>query len=289
MEDSSARNLDPAVVAGFGDEWSRFSNREIGPEELAEMFDAYAAVFPWDDLPPEPVGFDAGCGSGRWATFFAARVGHLHCVDASSEALEVARRSLVGRSNVTFHHATLEEMPLEPGSCDFGYSLGVLHHIPDTESALRACVDRLRPGAPFLVYLYYRLDGVGPLRRVLFRLVTLVRRVVSRLPGRVRSMVADLLALVCYLPLARFARLVEMLGRDPSRLPLYQYRNRSFYVMRNDALDRFGTRLEKRFDRSEVQAMLESAGLERIRFSEDPPWWTAVGWRAAADREHDRD
>jgi SAM-dependent methyltransferase len=283
MSDQSShpnRNLDPKVVAGFGDEWRRFSNREVDSDELISMFEAYASIFPWEELPPDPVGFDAGCGSGRWAMFFADRVGHLHCVDASDDALAVARETLGDREDVTFHHATLEEMPIASKSCDFGYSLGVLHHIPDTESALAACVDRLRPGAPFLVYLYYGLDGVGPLRRFLFRVVTVARGIVSRLPRRARVVVADLIALFCYLPLARTAAVVEYLGHDPSQLPLFQYRDRSFYVMRNDALDRFGTQLEKRFNRLEVEELLAGAGLERIQFSEGPPWWVAVGRRA---------
>jgi hypothetical protein len=62
-------------------------------------------------------------------------------------------------------------------------------------------------------------------------------------------------------------------------VPLFQYRHRSFYVMRNDSLDRFGTRLEKRFSRDGVRCLLEGAGLENVVFSEGPPWWVAVGWR----------
>jgi hypothetical protein len=42
---------------------------------------------------------------------------------------------------------------------DFGYSLGVLHHVADTEGALRAAVRTLKPGAPLLVYLYYAFDN----------------------------------------------------------------------------------------------------------------------------------
>jgi len=49
--------------------------------------------------------------------------------------------------------------------------------------------------------------------------------------------------------------------------------------MRTDALDRFGARLERRFSRSEIAALLEDAGLERIRFNERPPYWSAVGYR----------
>ena len=272
-------NVDDRVVADFGSEWTRFPNSRLDEVEMAAMFQDYAAIFPWSDLPSGAVGFDAGCGSGRWARFFAPRVGHLHCVDASAEALEVARQNLVDRRNVSFHHGDLTTMPLEPGSCDFGYSLGVLHHVPDTEAATRACVDRLKPGAPFLVYLYYDLEGAGIVRRTMLRAVTAARSVTSRLPRPVKARVADAIALGVYLPLARMAALVERLGIRPDRLPLFQYRKRSIAVMRNDALDRFGTRLEKRYSRDEVRRLMESAGLERITFSDTPPWWVAVGWR----------
>ena len=274
-------NVDEKVVEAFGQEWARFTNVDLEPGELQAMFDDYAAIFPWDELPPDPVGFDAGCGSGRWAAFFAPRVGHLHCVDASEEALDVARRVLEGQGNVSFRHEDLSSLGLEEESCDFGYSLGVLHHVPDTADALRSCVRRLRPGAPFLAYLYYDLEGVGIVRRSLLHLVTVVRTIVSRLPRFLRHLVADVLAVGLYWPLARWARLVEALGRDPSRLPLFQYRNRTFPVMRNDALDRFGTRLEKRYSRDEVRNLLEQAGLVDVEFSEGPPWWVAVGRRAA--------
>ena len=61
-------------------------------------------------------------------------------------------------------------------------------------------------------------------------------------------------------------------------LPLSQYRNNSFYTMRTDALDRFGTRLEQRFTRAEIAAMMADAGLGDIIFS-DRSFWTAVGYK----------
>ena len=272
-------NLDPRVVEGFGDEWSRFPNETLTAVELREMFELYASIFPWDDLPEGAEGFDAGCGSGRWARFFAPRVGRLHCIDASESALGVARTVLAGQDNVEFHHEDLGSMGLEDASCDFGYALGVLHHIPDTEAATATCVAKLKPGAPFLVYLYHDLEGLGWMQCRILGVVTVVRVVVSRLPSRLRALVADLLASVVYWPLARLALLVERHGADPSRVPLFQYRNRSFYVMRNDALDRFGTSLEKRYSMEEVRVLLEGAGLENVVFSEGPPWWVAIGWR----------
>lgn len=49
--------------------------------------------------------------------------------------------------------------------------------------------------------------------------------------------------------------------------------------MQTDALDRFGTRLEKRFTRQQMQTFLEQAGLEKITFRENEPFWCAVGLR----------
>ena len=117
------------------------------------------------------------------------------------------------------------------------------------------------------------------MQRRLFNVATVVRAVVARLPSRAREVAADALAALVYWPLARAARLLEKIGCDPSFVPLFQYRHRSFYVMRNDSLDRFGTRLEKRYSRDEVSVLLEGAGLEKVEIADGPPWWVAIGWQ----------
>ena len=47
--------------------------------------------------------------------------------------------------------------------------------------------------------------------------------------------------------------------------------------MRTDALDRFGTRLEKRFTKSQIKNMMKNSGLKEIKFSENSNYWIAVG------------
>lgn len=64
--------------------------------------------------------------------------------------------------------------------------------------------------------------------------------------------------------------------------PLSSYRNSSFYMMRTDAFDRFGTSLAQRFTRHEIEEMMVKSGLERITFSPSPPHWCAVGFRTGA-------
>jgi len=277
----SSRNLDPRVVEGFGEEWQRFDQRALPAGEALDLFDKYFEIFPWATLPPDAQGFDAGCGSGRWAQFVAPRVGVLHCVDASERALAVAVETLANHSNCHFHVAPVDDMPFPDGSMDFGYSLGVLHHIPDTAAALRACVRKLKPGAPLLVYLYYRFDNRPLWFRMLWRLSDAIRRLVSRTPFRVRSVISDAFAAAVYWPLARVARAGERAGARVDLWPLSGYRRHSFYVMRTDALDRFGTRLEHRFTRAEIRQLLEDAGISHVTFRDGWPYWVAIGTRRA--------
>ena len=272
-------NIDEATVASFGDEWSRYDQSKLSDGELSRLFESYFSIFPWRALPPNPEGFDMGCGSGRWAKLVLPRVGLLHCVDASKEALAVARRNLAGARNVGFVHATTDTVPIAEGSQDFGYSLGVLHHIPDTQEAMNACVRLLRPGAPFLVYLYYRFDNRPAWFRLLWRASEILRAVISGVPGPVKQITTDVLALTLYLPLARLAWLAERVGLDARNVPLYGYRQCSFYTMRTDARDRFGTPLERQFTREEIRRMMQRAGLGEIVVSDSEPYWCAVGMK----------
>jgi SAM-dependent methyltransferase len=276
----SAENIDRRTVADFGREWGAFDQTELDPAEHKRLFDQYFAVFPFDDLPQNAEGFDLGCGSGRWAALVAPKVGKLHCVDPAAEALEVCRRRLAGRSNVEFHLAGADAIPLRDGSQDFGYSLGVLHHIPDTARAMRDAVRKLKPGAPFLVYLYYDFENRPAWFRAVWRASDLLRRAVAPLPFGAKKAVTTALAAGVYWPLSRAALLLERTGMDVSNIPLSFYRNRSFYSLRTDALDRIGTRLEQRFSTTQIRQMMEDAGLERIEFSPNEPYWTACGRRA---------
>lgn len=273
-------NIDRKTVKGFGEEWAAFDQTALDGAEYAALFDAYFHIFSLDSLPEHSVGFDLGCGSGRWAAGVVDKVGLLHCIDPAEQALDVARRRLSGKSNVQFHLASSDSIPLADASADFGYSLGVLHHIPDTAKALKDCVAKLKVGAPFLVYLYYRFDTRPRWFRTLWQLSNIVRNGVFRLPFQARKAVTTAIAATAYWPLARTALLAERLSLDVSNMPLSAYRSLSFYTMRTDALDRFGTRLEHRFTRSEIDAMMRQAGLTDIRFSNREPYWVACGVRA---------
>lgn len=271
-------NTDEKVVADFGAEWSRFQQDELSPAERQRIFDSYFRIFPWNVLPDNPVGADVGCGSGRWAVLVAPRVGQLHCIDASPAALAVARRNLQQASNVEFHVATADDLPFEDGTLDFAYSLGVLHHVPDTAAAIRGTTRVLKPGAPLLLYLYYAFDNRPAWFKLLWRTTDMGRRLISRLPGKAKNFVCDAIAITFYWPVARLGSGLHGLRMRPATWPLAAYSDKSLYTMRTDSLDRFGTRLEHRFTRDQIRQMMSDAGLERISFSDVAPYWCAVGY-----------
>ena len=171
----------------------------------------------------------------------------------------------------------VSEMPFLDNSMDFGYSLGVLHHIPDTQQGIMDCTRKLKSGAPFLLYLYYAFDNQPRWYYWVWRISDIVRRIIWRLPNRAKSIVCDLIALSIYFPLSRFGLLIEKIGISIHSWPLSAYRNQSLYFMRTDALDRFGTKLEHRFTKKEINNMMTKAGLGHIKFSSHTPFWCAVG------------
>ncbi len=272
-------NIDQNTVSAFGDEWSRFDQEALKDIEHKFLFDTYFHIFPWESLPAEAQGFDMGCGSGRWAKLVAPKVATLTCIDPSPDALAVARRNLQKISNIKFLNAGVSDQALPQNSQDFGYSLGVLHHIPDTALALRDCVEMLKPGAPFLLYLYYRFDNRPKWYALVWHFSDKMRRIIYRMPNWLKLKVTDFIASFAYLPIARLALLGERLGMDVNGWLLSSYRNTSFYTMRTDARDRFGTPLEQRFTRNEINEMMKEAGLENIYFSNRFPFWCAVGYK----------
>ena len=272
------KNQDKNTVEGFGDEWSRFDQSDLPEDEQQLLFDEYFSVFPWKDISKESVGFDLGCGTGRWAKSVAPKVKKLICIDPSN-AIDIAKKNLSNFDNCEFESATVDDISIDNNSMDFGYSLGVLHHVPDTEMGIKQCAEKLKKGAPLLLYLYYRFDNRPFWFRFIWSITDLLRKVISKMPYGLRYIFSQIIAVVVYFPLARTAFYLGKLNLNVSNFPLSSYKNLSFYTMRTDALDRFGTRLEQRFTRNEIKNMMENAGLGNIKFSNSKPFWVAVGYK----------
>jgi len=269
---------DNNVIRDFGDEWERFNFLdEEKLQSLREQFDKYIAPLPEelqkrDDL----IIADFGAGTGRWSYFLRDFAAEIYVLEPAEKAFRVLNSRFGDDSRVVLLHESVESNQIPEKSLDLAVSLGVLHHIADTHGAIQKVAEKIKPGGTFLGYLYYALENKPLLYRALWRLSDSIRKITSRLPKKFKLVLADFIALAIYLPLATISSILEKFGISVDSVPLHHYKNLSFHVMRNDALDRFGTTLEQRFTQTEIVQMLTSAGFTQksIRFSYEEPFWT---------------
>ncbi len=272
----NSENIDADVVEAFGEEWGKFSVHN--DESVRELRKEYFDIIDETMVNKDTYMIDIGCGSGRWTDYFTDKAGFIEAIDPS-DAVFAADNMLGAKSNVRISKASVDTIPWDDETFDFGMSIGVLHHIPDTKQALISCVKKIKKGGHFYVYLYYRFDSRGFLFKSIFYISNVVRLLISRMPTGLKKFTCDLLAIFVYWPLSRFAGLLHKIGlhKLAKKIPLEPYYNKPFYNLRNDSLDRFGTKLEQRFLRSEIEAMMKEAGLTNICFGESSAFWHAVG------------
>ena len=271
-------NIDKKTVESFGDEWSRMPQNTLTNKEKNKIFNDYFSIFPFDIIDANSIGFDMGCGSGRWAGVISPLVGKLYCIDASSKAIKVAKNNLATYNNIEYILASVGKNNLKI-KCDFGYSLGVLHHVPNTYSAIESCGKLLKKNAPFLLYLYYSFDNKPLWYKLVWKSSEIVRFLVNKAPPLLKIFISNVIAIFVYFPLARISKILSIFGLDVSNIPLSYYKDKSFYTMRTDSRDRFGTPLEQRFSKNEIKKMLHESGFKDIKFSENKPYWVVVAYK----------
>ena len=269
---------DNNVIRDFGDEWERFNFLDENKlQSLKGQFDRYMAPLP-EELRKrnDLIIADFGAGTGRWSYFLKDFAAKIYVVEPAEKAFRVLASRFRDDSKVVLLHESVESNRIPNNSLDLAVSLGVLHHIADAQGAIQKVAEKIKPGGTFLCYLYYALENKPFLYRALWRLSDLIRKVISKLPKKFKLVLADFIALTIYLPLATISRILERFGISVDSVPLHHYKDLSFHVMRNDALDRFGTTLEQRFTRNEIEQMSIKAGFitESIVFSNQEPFWT---------------
>jgi len=272
------QNLDQKVIDSFGNEWAAFDYAESETNEaLDSQFLAYCAPIDLSQFKTKSsVAADFGAGSGRWASRLLPYFSLVYALEPSNGANKVLKNKFSKETRIMILQETVGVNSIPAGSLDLAMSLGVLHHIPDTGLAIKDVASKIKDGGVFLCYLYYKLENKPLYYRGLFWTSNSLRWVISRLPYAIRILIAQVIASLVYLPLARSAKLLESMGKNVSNFPLHHYANMPFVMLQNDALDRFGTRLEQRFSKHEITEMLGKAGfdLSTLKFSDVEPFWT---------------
>jgi len=271
-------NIDQDVIDGFGHEWADFDYAELDTKDaLDNQFKAYCSPVDLTQFNRKvAVAADFGAGSGRWSALLLPYFSLVYALEPSDGAIKVLRTKFSNEPRIKILQESVGANSIPDTSLDLAMSLGVLHHIPDTALAIQNIASKIKSGGTFLCYLYYNLENKPRFYQMTFKIANVIRRTVSRLPYFLRKSIAQVIAFLVYLPLARLAKLLTKLRMDVSNFPLHHYANMPFTMLKNDALDRFGTRLEQRFSKKEIVEMLKIAefDISTLKFSDAEPFWT---------------
>jgi len=269
------KSIEKNTISSFGKEWKKFSR--FNTEEISLIGSEYFDIVK-DQINKNSIILDVGCGTGRWSKYIADKVNFVEAIDPSDAVLPAVELNYES-ANIRITQAGTDNIPFPDESFDFIFCLGVLHHIPDIKKALQNIIRVLKRNAYMLVYLYYNFDNKNAVYKFIFKLSSIIRKVVSSLPFWLKSFICDILSVIIYMPFILLGRLCKFIfkGNFYKHIPLSYYINKPFKVIRNDALDRFGTRIEKRYTRKEIISLLNEVGIGNIVFSDHEPYWHLMG------------
>lgn len=151
----------------FGRQWLRYEVQHVPEDE--KTFEAKTG-FRLKDLKGLQV-LDAGCGGGRYSYLSARSGAQVTAVDIS-RAVEKTSQLCSTFNNIDIIQASITQLPLKTGQFDRIYSIGVLHHTPNTESAFQALVPYLKPGGVIAIWVYPKWSATRETMNNFWRSIT---------------------------------------------------------------------------------------------------------------------
>jgi SAM-dependent methyltransferase len=247
----------------FGFQWKLYARTQLDDATSHCSEDAFRqrTGFRPEDLAGKLV-LDVGCGMGRFAEVATRWQAHVVGIDLSL-ASEVAAQNLSDRNAVIFQ-ADVFQLPFATASFDFIYSIGVLHHTPDCEQAVKVLPKLLKPGGRIAVWLYSSYN-------TWYRMSDLYRKCTRRMPP-------PLLHKLCYAVIPLYAvhqvlRRIPLLGKTASGalawlVPMSFNKDATWRVL--DTFDWYAPWHQSKHTYEEVFRWFESCGLEDLRVIEQP-------------------
>jgi SAM-dependent methyltransferase len=253
-----------AYADSFGFQWHRYSRTQLDDDQCHESESDFRkrTGFKPEDLKGKLV-LDVGCGMGRFAEVATRWGARVVGIDLSAAA-QMAARNLANREFVALQ-ADVFALPFAPETFDFIYSIGVLHHTPDCEKAVKTLPKYLKPGGYLGVWLY---SGYNKW----YRFSDLYRRVTHRMPPRLLHSILSV-AVPVLNGVDRGLRWIPLFGK-----PLAGAVHHIFPVNRNprrdwrvlDTFDWYSPRYQSKHTYEEVFRWFESCGLEDLHVVEVP-------------------
>jgi len=235
----------------FGFQWNRFARTQLDSANgTTRSRDTFVQKTGWSPatLRGKRV-LDAGCGMGRFAEVCADAGAEVYAVDLSV-AVNAAYRNLGHRPNIHIYQADIMNLPFPERSFDFIYSIGVLHHTPNTRVAFLRLLPLLKPGGTIAIWVYGR--------QLKWLIGSEILRVVT--PALPKAWL--LYACRVSIPLYRVHR-IPVLGRITTVvLPTSMQPNAESRWL--DTFDWYSPRYQWKHTYGEVEAWFEEAGLVEV-------------------------
>ncbi len=258
------RFVDAQKYAGsFGFQWKVHARTQLddATSHRSEIAFRQRTGFRPEDLAGKLV-LDVGCGMGRFAEVATRWGAHVVGIDLSL-ASEVAAKNLDDRT-ATIFQADVFQLPFAPGSFDFIYSIGVLHHTPNCEQAVKVLPKLLKPGGRIAVWLYSSYNRW-------YRMSDVYRKVTRRMPPK-------MLHKLCYAVIPLYGvhqvlRKIPLMGKPASGvlawlIPMSFNQDATWRVL--DTFDWYSPWYQSKHTYEEVFRWFESCGLEDLRVIEQP-------------------
>ena len=265
------------VIDSFGEEWTLFDQEIYLPKsERKNQFLRYFNTDHFQELKKikNLRVIDIGAGSGRWSReiFNHLDIGEITLIEPS-KAFKSLVKIFKQQKNVELINKPIENLtnnfPELKSNFDLAYCFGVLHHTNSIQNNFNQLCNLVRPGGYIFCYLYYDFENRSKFYKFFYFLTILPRFIISRLPSKLKNFFSDLIAVFVYLPLVQIAKKFP----NNSNMLLHGYIDRSFFSIRTDSRDRFGTKVEKRISKKEIRRICKKNGLKDIKFSDTYPYW----------------
>jgi SAM-dependent methyltransferase len=149
--DGIPRFVESEHLESFGLQWNKYEVAHDDEDRATFAAKTGVALNELDGLRV----LDAGCGGGRYCKVVAEAGGHVFGAD-HTHAVQKAAGLCSHLETVRLVQADLKQLPFEPASFDFVFSIGVMHHDADTRAVFDAVAKMVKPGGRFSVWLYRR-------------------------------------------------------------------------------------------------------------------------------------